>query len=321
MDELAEQVVDAINDISGRHEGHRAAHAKGTLLAGSFTPSASGLTTAAHLQDEPVRVTARVSNGGGDPGIPDYAKEGRGLAVKFYLPDGSRTDVVALSLPCFFARTPEDFLEFTRARKPDPETGQPDFAKLGAWLEAHPEAGPAIQAAVTADPPESYATVTYNSIHSFRLTAPDGTERFVRYRFEPEAGESTLSEEDAKARGRDYLQEEIAARDSTAFRMIAVIAEDGRPGERPDRRMARGAREGRARPPRAVRPRHRAREGRRHPRLRPHPRHGRHRPERRRDPPLPPTRVLGIGHAPQRRARADRRLDQGAAGGLDLGER
>jgi catalase len=227
MDELAEQAVDAINDISGSHPGHRAAHAKGTLLTGSFRPSASGLTTAAHMQDEPVRVTARVSNGGGDPAIPDYAKEGRGLAVKFYLPDGSRTDVVALSLPCFFARTPEDFLEFTRARKPDPETGQPDFGKIGAWLEAHPEAGPAIQAAVTADPPESYATVVYNSIHSFRLTAPNGTERYVRYRFEPEAGEKTLPEEDAKARGRDYLQDDIAARNSATFRMIAVIAEDG----------------------------------------------------------------------------------------------
>jgi catalase len=179
------------------------------------------------MQDEPVRVTARVSNGGGDPHIPDYAKEGRGLAVKFYLPDGSRTDVVALSLPCFFARTPEDFLEFTRARKPDPETGQPDFAKIGAWLEAHPEAGPAIQAAVTADPPESYATVTYNSIHAFRWTAPDGTVRFVRYRFEPEAGDKSLPGEEAKSRGRDYLQEEIAARDSTPFRMIAVIADEG----------------------------------------------------------------------------------------------
>src|SRR5215210_3598600 len=227
MDSLAEEVVDAINDISGEHPGHRAAHAKGTLLRGTFNPSHSGLTTAAHMGDDPVPVTARFSNGGGDPGIPDYAKEGRGLAVKFYLPDGSRTDVVGLSLPCFFARTPEGFLEFTRARKPDPETGQPDFGKIGAWLEAHPEAGPAIQAAVTADPPESYATVTYNSIHSFRLTAPDGSERFVRYRFEPEAGEATLSPEDAKARGRDYLQEEIAARDSAAFRMVALIAEDG----------------------------------------------------------------------------------------------
>jgi catalase len=226
MDRLAEEVVDAINDISGRHEGHRAAHAKGTLLSGTFTPSGAGLTTAAHMQSEPVRVTARVSNGGGDPGIPDYAKEGRGLAVKFYLPDGSKTDIVALSLPCFFARTPEDFLEFTRARKPDPETGQPDFEKVGAWVQEHPEAITAIQAALTADPPESYATVLYNSIHSFRWTAPDGTERWVRYRFEPEEGERTLSEAEAKARGRDYLQEEILARDSTAFRLVVIVAND-----------------------------------------------------------------------------------------------
>jgi catalase len=224
MDEFAEQVVDAINDISGRHEGHRAAHAKGTLLSGTFTPSGSGLTTAAHMGDEPVRVTARVSNGGGDPAIPDYAKEGRGLAVKFYLPDGSKTDIVALSLPCFFVRTPEDFLDFTRARKPDPETGQPDFEKVGAWLAEHPEAGPAIQAALSADPPESYATVVYNSIHAFKWTDADGTERWVRYRFEPEAGERTLSEEEARARGRDYLQEEILARDSSAFRLLVTIA-------------------------------------------------------------------------------------------------
>lgn len=226
MDELARQVVDAIHDISGRHPGHRAAHAKGTLMTGTFTPSNAGLTTAAHMQDEPVRVTARLSNGGGDPGIPDYAKEGRGLAVKFYLPDGSKTDVVALTLPCFFARTPESFLRFTRLRKPDPETGQPDLEKVGAWLGEHPEAVPAIQFALTADPPESYATAAYNSIHSFRWTAPGGESRWVRYRFEPEAGERTLDPAEAKARGRDYLQEELLARESTAFRMFVLIAEE-----------------------------------------------------------------------------------------------
>jgi catalase len=226
MDRLAEEVVDAINDISGRHEGYRAAHAKGTLVRGVFTPSGSGLTTAAHMGEEPVSVTARFSNGGGAPAIPDYAKEGRGLAVKFYLPDGSKTDVVLLGLPFFFARTPEDFLDFTRARKPDPETGQPDFDKIGAWLQEHPEAMPAIQAFLMSDPPESYATITYNSIHSFKWTAPDGTERWVRYRLEPEAGERTLSDEDARALGRDYLQEEIVARESAAFRYVVVIAND-----------------------------------------------------------------------------------------------
>lgn len=220
MSSLAEEVVDAINAISGVHPGHRAAHAKGIVLAGTFTPADSGLTTAPHLQKEPVRVTARFSNGGGDPGIPDYAREGRGLAVKFYLPDGGKTDIVALSLPCFFVRTPEDFLSFTQARR-DPERLMPD------WLGAHPEALTAIQAALGADPPVSYATCAYNSIHSFRWIDAGGGSRFVRYRWEPEAGQQSLPADEAKQRGRDYLQEEILQRGESAFRLIAVIAGEG----------------------------------------------------------------------------------------------
>src|SRR3979490_2712462 len=140
-------VVDAINDISGAHAGHRAAHAKGIVCTGTFTasPGAKEISRAAHLQGDPVRTTVRLSNGGGDPTRPDAANDGRGLSVKFYLPDGSRTDIVAITLPVFFVRNPEDFLAFTRARKPDPETGQPDLDKVGAFLAEHPEAVPAIQ--------------------------------------------------------------------------------------------------------------------------------------------------------------------------------
>ena len=222
MDSLAVEAVDAINAIAGVHPGHRAAHAKGTLLAGTFTPSAAarGLTTAAHMQGEPSRVTVRFSNGGGDPGIPDYAREGRGMAVKMYLADGRKTDIVGLTLPCFFVRTPEDFIAFTKARL-EPEKLMPDF------LGAHPEALPAIQAALGADPPESYATCTYHAIHSFRWVDAGGGSRWVRYRWEPEAGERTLPGDEAKARGRDYLQEEILARGETAFRLLVILAEEG----------------------------------------------------------------------------------------------
>ncbi len=222
MDRLAEEAVDAINAISGAHPGHRAAHAKGTLLTGTFTPTgdAARLTTAAHLQGEPSRVTVRFSNGGGDPGIPDYAREARGMAVKLYLEDGQKTDIVALTLPCFFVRTPEDFISFTKARR-DPEQLMPDF------LSAHPEALPAIQAALGADPPESYATCAYNSIHAYRWLDPDGGAQFVRYRFEPEAGERTLPGDQAKARGRDYLRDEILTREDTAFRLVVVLAGEG----------------------------------------------------------------------------------------------
>jgi catalase len=228
MDPLAEEAVDAINAMAGVHAGHRAAHAKGSLLTGTFTPSAaaSGLTTAAHMQGEPSRVTVRFSNGNGDPGVPDYAREGRGMAVKFYLADGGKTDIVALSLPCFFVRTPEDFIAFTRARR-EPEKLMPDF------LGAHPEALPAIQAALGAEPPESYATCTYNAIHTYRWLDAGGGSRWVRYRFEPEAGDRSLPADEAKARGRDYLQEEILARAETAFRLLVILGEEDDPVDDP----------------------------------------------------------------------------------------
>jgi catalase len=235
---LAEDAVDAINDVSGSHAGHRAAHAKSTLLAGSFTatPDAARLTRAPHMQGDPVRATVRVSNGGGDPGVPDYAKEGRGLSVKLYLPDGSKTDMVALSLPVFFVRTPADFIEFTRLRKPDPATGQPDMEKLGAWFGEHPEAGPAVQASLAAEPPASYAQVAYNGLHAFRWSGADGESRFVRFGWEPEAGVATISGAEARERGADYLQREIVERlerEPAAFRLFVTIGENGDPTHDP----------------------------------------------------------------------------------------
>jgi catalase len=234
-----EEVVDAINAISGSHPGRRAAHAKGTLCAGTFnaTPAAAKLTRAPHMQGDRVRATVRFSNGGGDPAIPDYAAEGRGMAVKLYLDEeDARTDMVALTLPCFFVRTPEDFLDFTRARKPDPATGQPDMQRLGKWLGEHPEAGPAIQAVVTAPPPASYAQCSYNGIHAFRWIDADGEGRFVRYRWEPEAGEAAIEPDEARARGADYLQDEIAERlaaGPVSFRLMVTLAELGDPVDDP----------------------------------------------------------------------------------------
>jgi catalase len=227
-----EQIVDAIHDINGRHAGRRAVHAKGVVCAGTFTATleAAALTRAAHMQGGPVRATVRFSNGGGDPATPDRAKDGRGLAVKLYLDDGSRTDLVSITLPRFFVRNADDFLEFTRARKPDPETGQPDMAKMGAFLEAHPEALPAIQHALSQPAPVSYAQLEYHGIHAFKWVAPDGTERWTRFSFRPLAGVGGLSDEEAADRSDDYLQDEIhdrLAREPVEFELEIAIAQEG----------------------------------------------------------------------------------------------
>jgi catalase len=234
----AKDVVDAISDISGSHPGHRAAHAKGIVCAGTFTasPGAKELSRAAHLQGDPVRVTVRFSNGSGDPTRPDGGNAGRGLAVKFYLPDGSRTDIVALTLPVFFVRNPDDFLAFTRARKPDPETGQPDLDKVGAFLAEHQEAVPAIQFQLGMAPPASRAQLRYYGLHAFRFLADGGGARYGRYRFEPEAGEAWLDAEEAKAKSPDYLEDDLRERMAAgpvSFALTVQLAEDGDPTDDP----------------------------------------------------------------------------------------
>jgi catalase len=231
---LAERLVDAMNDLSGRHPGYRAAHAKGTLCAGTFTPTrgAAGLTRAAHMQGDPSRVTVRFSNGSGDPSAPDGARtEGRGMAIKFYLPDGTTTDIVAITIPVFFVRNPDEFLGFITARKPDPETGEPDMEKIGAFLAEHPATGAALQLVLPSlVPPRSYATCAYNSLHAFRLENAAGEGRFVRYRIEPEAGEEAMPDDELEGASPDYLQDEIRermAREPVRFRLLARLGEEG----------------------------------------------------------------------------------------------
>jgi catalase len=130
--DLSERLVDSLNATYGVHPGHRAAHAKGVLCAATFAPAsgAADFCRAGHLTG-PVRAHVRFSNGSGDPTAPDAARDARGIGVKFYLPDGSTTDVVGISLPAFFARTPEELLAFNQARRPDPTTGQPDLERVG----------------------------------------------------------------------------------------------------------------------------------------------------------------------------------------------
>jgi catalase len=232
-DDLGRQAVDAIEAIGGHHPGFRAAHAKGTLCAATFTPTpdARNLSRGAHFRDGPTRAHVRFSNGSGDPAASDCEpREGRGMATKFYLADGTTTDIIGITLPAFFVNTVDGFLDFCRARTPDPATGEPDPAAIGVFLEQHPEALTAGAAVLSASPPESYLRCAYNSLHAYRFVDEAGGSRFVRYRWEPEAGEATITVEDAEARGPNYLQEDLGTRlvdGPAAFELSVQIAEQG----------------------------------------------------------------------------------------------
>jgi catalase len=235
-DEFSVRVVDAINAVAGAHDGFRAAHAKGVCCRGTFTPTpaAAGLSRAAHFAGPAVAVTVRFSNGSGDPTVHDAERDGRGMAVKFHLPDGSSTDIVALTLPVFFVRTPEAFLAFTEARARQPDTGEVDMERVGAFLAQHPEAQTAIGFALGTPPPASYAQCVYHGIHAFRLLDAAGGDRYVRYHWHPEAGEATLDDADAQARPADYLAQELDERLASSPVVFTLVVELGSPGDATD---------------------------------------------------------------------------------------
>jgi catalase len=236
--DLSVDLVDGLNATYGVHPGHRAAHAKGVLCGGTFTATTAGaaLSRAVHLRGEPLRAHVRFSNGGGNPTVPDGSRDGRGMALKVYLPDGTTTDIVGVTLPAFFTRTAEDLVAFNAARRADPDTGQPDLAKVGAFLEAHPEALTAVSAAVSMPIPASYAQATYNALHAYRFVAADGTVRHGRYHLVPDAGDQSITDGEAAGRDPDYLRADLGERFAVGpvvFHLDVTLAADGDPLDDP----------------------------------------------------------------------------------------
>jgi len=221
--------------VFGRHPGYRALHAKGVVLTGTFTalPGAAALSRAPRLNREPVPATIRFSNGGGDPGHPDWAPDPRGLAVKLYLADGTRTDIVAVSSPLFPTRTPEGFIELLKAQAAGPAAAW----KLPLWLARHPEAIRVLPVvAPTLLAPASYATIPYYALHSFKWINSSGAEHYVRYTLRPHARARRPRPWEARRRGADYLQGEIRERIGSGpvrFMLELQIAEPGDPVEDP----------------------------------------------------------------------------------------
>jgi len=226
---LAEQLVDAFNGVFGVHPGMRANHPKGVVLEGTFTPTASAasVSKAAHLQKKkaPVPVTVRFSAGSGQPTVPDTNQMPRGMAVKFSLPDGSKTDLVVLSFNGFPVATAEEFRDFLLAIA----ASGPDAAKptaIDKFLGAHPAAKTFVE---TPKPqPISYATLPYFGINSFKFTNAKGAATFGRYQLRPVAGEHFLTQEQLATMGPDYLSTEIrerVRRGPAKFKLLVQVAE------------------------------------------------------------------------------------------------
>jgi catalase len=228
------QLVEAMRALAGSHPGFRPAHAKGIVCSGTLrgAPDAPRMSRAPHLQGQAVPTVMRFSNASGNPGVHDGLANTRALAVKFQLPDGKNADILANTIEGFPVRTPEDFLAFLRAQLPDPVTGQPARDAVPRFLDSHPAARAFIGRLMQKPVPASYGQASYYAEHAFLFTAADGTSRFGRYRWMPEAGEAYLSPGEATTRSANFLHEELESRlhnGPVVFRLLLQLAGESDP--------------------------------------------------------------------------------------------
>jgi catalase len=228
------EIVETMRALAGPHPGFRPVHAKGIVCSGTFrgTPQARDVSRAAYLQGQAVPTVIRFANASGNPEVHDGLANVRSLAVKFQLPDNKNADILANSIEGFPVRTPEEFLEFLRAQLPDPVTGQPIPDAVPRFLGDHPAARAFIERLTQKPVPTSYGQASYHAEHAFRFNAADGTSRFGRYHWMPDAGEAYLSPDDASARNANFLREELERRLRTApvvFRLKLQLAAETDP--------------------------------------------------------------------------------------------
>lgn len=229
---VVSQLVETMRALAGPHPGFRPVHAKGIVCSGAFRGSAHapGVSRALHLQGQEFPTILRFSNSSGDPDVHDGVANARALAVKFQLPERKNADILALHIEGFPARTPEEFLAFLQAQLPDPVTGKPVPDAVPRFLDSHPATRGFIARLMQKPVPASYGRTTYYAEHAFLFTAADGTRRFGRYRWIPEAGEDFVSPDDAGRRSPNFLHEELESRlekGPVGFRLLLQLAGEG----------------------------------------------------------------------------------------------
>jgi catalase len=228
---LSQDILKQFDTIFGLHPGFRPAHARGTLLTGTFTPDpdAASLSRAPHITRPSTPVTVRFSNSTGIPLLPDNDPNAnpRGLAMRFHLAEHVHTDIVSHSTDGFPARTGQEFLEFLQAAAASgPETPSPK--PIEQFLGSHPAALAFVQAPKPS--PSSFAKETYFGVTAMRFINQGGAGRYGRYRILPDAGVEHLDPEVTKDKGPNFLFDELTERIASgpiSFQVFAQLANDG----------------------------------------------------------------------------------------------
>ncbi|MGZ5930061.1 MAG: catalase, partial [Rhizomicrobium sp.] len=138
---------------------------------------------------------------------------------------GGDLDIVTHSFNGFPTKTSGEFRELLLAIAASGKDAAKPTA-LDKFLAAHPIAKTFL---TSQNSPESFATSAYFGVNAFKYTKA-GTIGFVRYRLVPAAGEHYLDAAGLKAKGAQFLQQDIVerlAKGPVSFGWFAQVATKG----------------------------------------------------------------------------------------------
>lgn len=237
-DPAPEDVVGALEKISGVHKGLRRNHAKGVCAIGHFqgAEAARALSASALFSGQEVPVVARFSVAGPDPDVADTANVPHGMALQFQLPGGALHNMTMINAPVFPAKNPADFFEILQAGIPDPATGKPDPEKLKAYIAKHADFQNFAHWFATHNPAPSYAETAFYSIHAFKFIDAGQQAHWVKFRFEPRDGAKFLTNAELAAAPKQFLTQRLTERvqkGPVEWDMIVSLGEKGDPLDNP----------------------------------------------------------------------------------------
>jgi catalase len=220
----------------GKFEGYRRSGAKGICAVGEFvgTAEARTLSTASVFSGRPIPVVVRFSVGGANPRAADNTKSQRNMALQFDLPDGEQWQMGNISAPVFGASTPQQFLGRLASVQPDPVTRMPDPAKVKAFADANPEVLLQGRYFASQPVPPSFGAVNYWGVHAFGFVDASGTRQYGKWIFEPVGGVEGLTDDEAKAKGPNFLFEDLRQRVKAGKVAFQFNLELAQPGDRID---------------------------------------------------------------------------------------
>ena len=226
----ADQVVGAIEKQFGATPGQRRNHINGVCVAGSFTgdKAIQAYTSSPLFSGKQIPVIGRFSLAGGSLKIPDTARNPRGMALEFELPQRKVQHFTMLNVPVFGAATPNSFYDGVIANTPDPVTGKPDPEKIAAYKASHPDAQALGEYLSKNNPVVSYANSDFYSVHTFKFINKNNKTTLVKWRFIPQDGVKRFSDEELKTVPARFLDDDIMAKTKAGpvrWDMVLIVGE------------------------------------------------------------------------------------------------